>query len=203
MDYLKPYQSNHKYEIIQAPANLPVSLDEVKEQLRIDTSDTSQDTYLTLLIKAVTRFCEKYTKRTIINTGYRTLRNTLTPAIELMRSPFVSLENFKYTVDDALIDVDSSLYQLFELNEYATIAMKPDKQYPADGDDILQGIQIDFTAGYGESLGDNQADLKIAILNHIAELYENRGDCDLDNVMKCLPNTTRCIYNLYRILNIV
>ncbi len=74
MDYLKPFQSNHLYNITNSPTELAVSLDEVKEHLRLSLSDTSQDTYLTFLIQSATLCFEKITKRTLGATTFETFR---------------------------------------------------------------------------------------------------------------------------------
>jgi hypothetical protein len=40
----------YNYHVITPPAELPITLAEVKEHLKLDPSDTTQDTYLTFLI---------------------------------------------------------------------------------------------------------------------------------------------------------
>lgn len=49
-------------------ANEPVTLEQVKVQLRLDPSDSSQDDYLKLMIAAASREIERYTGRKIVET---------------------------------------------------------------------------------------------------------------------------------------
>lgn len=200
MDYLKRFQSDFPYFIDFPPVGLPISLVEVKEQLRLDPADASQDTYLTLLIEACWICGEQITKTTFLNTDFRTLRNSFVPAIELRRTPFVSLLSFEYTVDGSLIAVDPTLFSIYLKNGFSFIVLNEDKEYPTDGDDILEGIEIKFRAGFGTSLTYPHTDLKLALLNHVSAVYENRGDCDAASIMKSIPNTTRQIYNKNKII---
>ena len=206
MDYLKPYQSYFTYLVITPPVELPVSLADVKEHLRLDQTDTSQDDYLTFLIQAAGDFCEEYTSRTLINTGFRTFRNFFAGSIELRRSPFVQLDAFEYSVDGTFTAVDSAVYYTTQEIDFSKIILKNNSNYPSDGDEILQLVRIDFTAGYGDDSSSIPQKLRLAILNHIAALYENRGDCDncsCADVMATLPKTSRIVYNFFRPVSIV
>lgn len=206
MDYLKPFQSDHLYKITVPPVGLPVSLLEVKEHLRLGLDDTSQDSYLTFLIESAWLCFEKITKRTLLETTFETKRNFLTPAIQLRRSPFIELVSFRHAVfEGAFIDppVDPSLFYIFEKNEYSYILLREGKSYPTDGLDRLQIVTIEFKAGFENPLSPEHSDIKLALLNHISALYENRGDCDKASIASSLPNTSRAIYNKYKILEII
>lgn len=200
MDFIKPWLSNFTYFVDVAPVNLALDLDFVKQWLKLDPLDTSQDALLTLLIRAATECAEKITRRTFITTTFLTFRNSFRPAIELVRSRFKSLVSFKYTVNSSLVDVDNTLYYTTFEKDYSKIILKVNSQYPTNGDDILQGIQIKFVAGYGDDPADIPADLQVAILNHLTMFYENRGDCDLASAEESLPNTSRANYNKNRII---
>lgn len=200
MDYTKPWASNFSYFVEAPPAVLPFTLVEVKSWLKLDPLDTSQDTIITLLIESVTNCCELITRRTLITTTFKTLRDSFRPTIQLLRSPFQSLVSFKYKVNSSPVDVDSTLFYTTLEKDYSRIILRVDKSYPTDEDDILQVIEIIFKAGFGDASTDIPPDLRVAMLNHIAALFENRGDCDLSSVDKSLPNASRMIYNKHRIL---
>jgi uncharacterized phiE125 gp8 family phage protein len=195
----------YSYEIIVPPANLPVTIDEVREHLRLSATDPT-DAYLTLLIMAATEIAEKYTKRTFINTTFRTYRDFFECCIKLRRSKLQSLEEFKYSVSDVFIDVDSSLYYTTDETNFSKIVLKEDSEYPDDIDEKLDSIQIDFIAGYGPDESFVPESLKLALLNHIATLYENRGDCDQnlsdEFLEKNLPALSRLVYTQYRIMDL-
>ncbi|MCK5017304.1 MAG: hypothetical protein KAS32_09540 [Candidatus Peribacteraceae bacterium] len=204
-DELKPFQSNHPYFIDIPPAapGLAVTLDEAKEFLR---ADPPSDAELTLLILAAQQCFEAYTRNTLLTTQYKLLHDYLLPSIEMHKTPFQSLTTFKYTVNGSLIDIDSALYYVYLKPDYSKILVKDGESYPQDGDDILQGIEIKFKAGIADDESGVPADIKLALLNHVAFLYENHGDCDnIDEVsiLAALPKTSRLIYNKYRILKLV
>lgn len=203
-DEFKPFQSFLPYFVTVPPANLAVTLEQVKFHLRLDPTDTSQDDYLTtLLIPAAMQCFEAYTRRILITTTFRTVQNYLYTSLELFRSPFQSLTSYKYTVNGSLVDIDASLYYVYLKPEYARILLKDGEQYPTNGDDILQGIEAIFKAGFGDTNADIPTDIKLGLLNHIAALYENRGDCDQASIMKSLPNASRFIYDKHRIIGLV
>lgn len=198
------------YIVTVDPATLPLTLDEVKTHLRIDLTDSSQDTYLTILIKAVTAFAEKYTKRDFITRTYETLRDSFGNSLVIRRSPFVSVSKVEYLVDDILTTVLTDIYFLTDSNTYPHLSLKVDGVWPTNEDLREQAVKITFTVGYGTDTTDVPESLRIGMLQHIAALYENRGDCDSSRVsggilagaQKFLPVDAQLIYDMYRIISI-
>lgn len=197
----------YSYHVIEQPAELPLTLAEVKEHLKLDPTDSSQDDYLTFLITSVTKYAEKYTKRTFINTKFRTYRDIFNDYIKLRRGDLQSLDLFEYLVDGTFTIVSVDLYYVTDETAFSRIARKSGEEYPTDIDNQMQAIKIEFTAGYGTSGDDVPEDLKLALLNHIAKIYENRGDCDCDTstdvIEEFLPKLVRGVYEMYRIQDLV
>jgi len=193
----------YTYKVLVAPTELAITLLEVKTHLRLDIASTAQDTYLTSLIKAATLIGEKYTKRTFINTKFMTYRDFFNGCIELKRSRLQTLEAFQYSVNASFINVDSSLYYVTDETDFSKIILKEESQYPTDIDSKLQSIAIEFTAGYGVDNTFIPADVKEALLSHIAAMYEDRGDCNLlSSAESALPQTTKDFYYMIRIWDI-
>ncbi len=188
----------YTYIIIVPPASLPLTVAEVREHLKLNADEPS-DEYLEGLIAAVRDFFEEYTTKILINTTFRTFRDYWCNKFELRKSKFQSLEAFKYFKDDSLVDVDSSLYYITASNLYSLIVLKDEKNWPTDEDKRLQAIQIDFKAGFGADASLIPQAIKTALLNHVAYLNENKGDCDLTNVTKAIPNTSKLIYDMWKI----
>lgn len=197
----------YSYHIITPPAVLPISLEEVKEHLKLDPSDDTQDDYLTFLTTSVTKYAENYTKRTFINTKFRTYRDIFENYIKLRRSKLQTLELFEYLVDDVYTAVSSDYYYITDETAFSRIALKDGEEYPTDIDSRMQAIKIEFIAGYGATGADVPQDLRLAMLNHIAKVYENRGDCDSDSstdvIEQFLPQLSRGIYEMYRIQDLL
>jgi uncharacterized phiE125 gp8 family phage protein len=157
---------------------------------------------ISVFIPGVTNFAEMYTKRDFINRTYRTFRDNFCNAtIELRRSALQSVDSVKYFKDNALTTVDASTYYSTFEHDFSTLQPVHGASWPGDVDCRLQAIQIEFLAGYGASADDVPADLKFAMLQHIADLYFNRGEC-CDDCSKPPPEA-RLIYDIYRIRDIL
>lgn len=196
----------YTYEVTVNPTTTAITPAEVRAHAHINIDPSITDEYITLIIKAATAFAEKYTKRTFINTTFKTYRDYFSDCIELRRSKFQSLVSFKYFVHDLLFDVDTNLYYVTHEKDYSKIILHEDETYPTDIENKVQAIEIEFVAGYGTSgsaFPSDAEDLKIALLNHVTYLFENKGDCDLtsmENIEDAMPNTTRLIYQQHRII---
>ncbi len=186
------------YNVVTAAASLPITLAQVKEHLKLDPDDTSQDTYLTILIQSATTFAEKYTKRTFINTTFETFLSDFCYKIELRRSKAHTISFIKYLKDDVLTTVATSVYYLTDENDFAHILIVNGQSYPTDADINVQAVTIQFVAGYGADATFVPDELKLGLFNHVASMYENRGDCSNATSM-FLPALSRAIYDQFRI----
>lgn len=192
----------YTYNITTPAATTPVTLTEVKEHLRLDAADTSQDTYLTLLIDMATSYGERHTGRDFINKTYTTYRDNFWEPILLRRSKVSSITSINYIINSTTTLLSSSVYGLEDVNDYPYIYLKQNQSWPDETDDIPQSIIIVFVSGYGASATDVPADIKMALLSHIAFVYENRGDCGGGCNGSNLPGTSKSIYDSRRIINI-
>lgn len=165
------------YIVVTPPAELAVSLALAKEYLKLDVTDTSQDTYLTILIRAVTNTIENYIGRTLINTEFKTYRECFANPFLIKRSKLQSVTFIKYYTDSVLTTVGSDIYYMTDETEFASIILAEDQSWPSDVDNRTQPIVIQFVAGYGTTQASIPSDLQIALLSAIAYFYENRGDC--------------------------
>lgn len=191
------------YTVITPAAILPLTLDEVKNYLKIDLLEISEDDFLNLLIEAVTDYFEEYTGVTLINTTYRTYRDEFCCSFRVKKSPLSSVELIEYVnQDNNTIVVDSSVYSNTLETFYSQIYLNHNQQWPNDVGPSLQGIKIDFIVGFGPDASFVPTKIKIGLLQHIAMLYENRGDCVAVGGCDCasfLPITSKAIYNFFRI----
>lgn len=182
---------------------LPLTLTEVKEFLRIDPDMTADDTLITSMMAAAVAAGEKYTKRDFIIKSYLTYRDYFYETLfTLRKSPFYILQEFKYMVDDVFIDVPDVYYTTHQQN-YSAINLKVKDSWPNNIQERLQAIKIIFQAGYGFYRDDVPEPLRLAMLNHIGQMYANRGDCSGDDAASgdcgSLPAQSKYLYNLYRI----
>lgn len=197
-----------EYTVLEAPEKIVFTVDEVKSWAKIPLSITDQDVNILLLIKAVTEYFERYTNRILINTKFRTYSDYFAQVFEFSKGKRQSLDSFQYLKNGSFVDIDSSLYQILDESFYWRIIFSEYQNIPKDKDDgvnAYQSVRIDFVAGFGPDTSDVPPDIKIAMLNHIIYLYENRGDCETSVCSECsgaVPKTSLDVYNKYRHLTV-
>ena len=198
------------YTVTVAPTTLPLTVNEVKEHLRKDLDDKTQDALLKVLIKAATDYAEKYTKIDFITRTYETLRDSFTDSLEIRRTPLQSVTTVEYLQDGSFITVSTDIYFATVSNTFPNLALKASQVWPADVDLQAQSVKITFKSGYGNTLSSVPDALREAMLQHIAAMYENRGDCNegrvsggsIGSAQKLLPIDAQLIYDQFRIRSI-
>lgn len=193
--------ANH-YAIRQVtpPASEPLSLSDAKAQLRVDTTD--DDTFISSLITVARQYCEKYTGRATMQATFKqvldhfplmpnsmyspgnpsvpvpVVSNTwpINPAmwaIELMRSPAISISSLKYyDVDGTLQTMDPTTYTLDTVSEPPRVTTIDGTYWP-NTKWMPASVEITFTAGY-TSAASVPATIVHAMRLLIGHWYENR-----------------------------
>ena len=198
------------YIVTVAPTTLPLTTNEVKEHLRLDLDDKTQDALLKILIKTATDYAEKYTKIDFITRTYETLRDSFADSLELRRTPLQSVIKVEYLQDGSFVTVSTDIYFATSSNTFSHLALKKSQVWPTNEDLQEQSVKITFKTGYGNTLSSVPDSLREGLLQHIAAMYENRGDCGEGRVsggtfasaQKFLPVDAQLIYDMYRIRSI-
>ncbi len=174
---------NYNLRVVTAAPYYPVSRDEAKDWLRVDSGDTSQDSVIDLLVGAITDHAENITGRVFVQRSYEMLMDYF-PSYEIImpRAPLLTVDYVKYyDINNVLQTLGTSIY------EY-DIYREPGRLRPAVNESWentysrMNAVQIGFTAGYAvgspadaaayrEAVPDN---LKLWMHARIATLYENR-----------------------------
>jgi uncharacterized phiE125 gp8 family phage protein len=177
--------------VVTAPAVTPVSLDEVKAHLRVD-SDT-EDALIAAMIAGAAGSAELYLGRSLIT---QTLRLTLDRwpvngtgrgvrfdgpwlngprLIELARPPVQSIASVTvYDDDDQASTVDPSVYRLANgSNDRARLVLRKGQAWPT-GARIADAIEIAYGAGYGDAGADVPEPIRQGILALVAFWFEHR-----------------------------
>ena len=190
-------------KVADITTDLPITVAQVKEQLKIPAGNTSQDAYIEQLIKAATLSAEHYTKLDLTQKQFKCFLDCFhsNGCYELRKGPFISVDLLQYFVSGALTTIDASVYYATQSQEgFSTIAPNVGEQWPTNGDNRLQSIEITFTAGYGA--GDVPIDIQQAMLMHVANLYVNRGDCTQKNCAKLMPCESGATYSQYQVIDL-
>jgi uncharacterized phiE125 gp8 family phage protein len=187
-----------------APSLEPLSLADAKLHLRIDTDLTEDDTTVSALISAVRRDCEAFQRRAYITQSWLlTLDNFPSEAelwpysssrvIEIPRPPLQSITSIKYLgrVDALDSDFDSAydsvtklhtlnpdFYQVDIQSEPGRVAPIPTMWWPftrfGQISPSLNGVTIEFVAGYGSTAAAVPAEVVQAMKLMLGGYYENR-----------------------------
>ncbi len=181
------------------PAVEPVTLTEAKAHLRI--SHASEDELIAGLIKAARDEVEKATGAVLIDQSWRLALDCWPRdgTATIVRHPVKEILSVTvFGADGEATLVDPGTYMLDSLSRPARLHFETT---PAPAR-IMNGIEIDFTAGYGEAGTDVPDLLKRAILLLVAHWYEFRGVFDAgDQPVSYPPGYERMIsgYRLRRI----
>ncbi len=180
-----------------------MTIADLKAQLRLDPSDTSEDALLTMYLQSATQAAELYTRRELVSRSWTTYRDSLDEVIELRKSPTTALTSISYrNTGGTFTAIAGGTYQLTQDTVYPCLELVT-QTYAGPTDmntDLVQGIKVIFVAGY-DATYIMPVSLKIAIYGHAASIYTNRGDCGSDDCSS-LSSSILSVYDKYRIINI-
>jgi uncharacterized phiE125 gp8 family phage protein len=160
-----------KLERLSDVITYPVSLAEIKSQLRI--TDTDNDSFLTSLIPVCTSYCETVTGRAFISQQWRLWLDKWESVVELPFPPAISIEQIKYLDANkvwqtlAVTDYDADLKDCpakIRINEMPSLY------------DCYNNAYVDMTCGYGDYSSDVPSYARQAILMLVGHYYYNRQD---------------------------
>ena len=190
----------YRLQLTTAAVTLPVSLPEVKARLNLTNED--DDPELMAQIRAVTENLERYTRRTFVDTtftmffdrfpgkalpwwdGVRQIADTeltdLTEAIMIPLPPLDSVVHVKSHNQDATITtVTSTDYIVDTASEPGRIALKATKNWPTGALRSINGVEVQFIAGYGPVGSDVPEPIREAIMVCITDANSNKGGAAL------------------------
>jgi hypothetical protein len=218
---------DYTYKITVPPAELAVSLATAKAHLKVTSS--TEDALITLYLEAAIDYAEKFTRRDLITRTYITFRDFFpAPAqnegyypcgqipsvssgfstfssnvgFELRKSPLQSVEQIEYFSQSVLTLLDNTIYYNTIEEDYSELLTVVGKDWPTQLDQRLQAIQITFKTGFGDTETDIPHGYRAAILQHVAALYANRGDCDDSSCAAMVPAAAKTFYLQNRIENL-
>jgi uncharacterized phiE125 gp8 family phage protein len=158
--------------LIAPPATEPLTLAETKLFLRVD--GTAEDDLVNALIKAARAHVETVTARALITQGWRAFRDQWPSkrVLRIPRAPVISLDALTvHDEDGAAHLVDPSAYRLDKASVPARLQVSDAAPVPGL---MVNGIEVDFTAGYGDQPTDVPEPLRLAMRRLVAHWYEHR-----------------------------
>ena len=173
------------YVLTTPPIAEPLALAEVKAHLRLD--DGQEDLLLGSLIRTAREFLEKETSLCLMEQHWRLYLDQW-PAdgiIRIARTPVRAIETVtvydgnglpsQVSLQDHLLDAEGRPARLWLRNR------------PEPGR-ALNGIEIEFSAGFGEAATEVPDSLKRAMLIHIGHMFAFRGVVSPDQQPAGIPD---------------
>ena len=207
--------------VVTAEAADLVSLNEIKNQLRIANSDSTHDTILGVCQSVATEMAKNYLQRSLIN---RTLQlfldnipyaDDVLPDIEgittgpyltyrkrevrLPFSPLVSVTHVKtYDDDDTATTMATSTYYVDTAADSGRIVLRTGQTWP-DMLRVANALEVQYVAGYGASSSDVPDAIRQGALIMAAHLFENPDLVVKGEGVATIPSLVAACWNPYRI----
>lgn len=162
--------------LITPPSGEPVSLEEARLHLRIDSDD--EDPLVAALIRAARDYVERQTGRALITQTWQFTQDRFPwygEVIRLGRAPVQSVTFVKYLNSSGVLTTLASTEYIADITTYGAgeIVLGYQKTWPTIQDQ-RNAITVEFIAGYGSNATSVPPSLKAAILLVLGDLYANR-----------------------------
>lgn len=182
--------------IIEKPLIEPVSLEEAKTFLRVDSHQ--ENALIESLIKVARRLVEDFTSKALITQTHRVIAGfdeVQNGAIVLPVGPFQNIASKPKVLSKASAET---------IHNFRVDISRPQARiYLGHQFSSELSVQIDYRCGYGEQADDVPEPLRQGILLVVADLYENRpGENSGKLGIQALPGLVRNLLDPYRILHL-
>lgn len=156
---------------VVAPASEPVTLEEAKRYLRVDTED--DDELITDMIVAARMHAESWLRRSLITQSW-----------------LLGFEHYKLDVAALPMGPVQSVASVMVLgSDGGSQTMSTDAYYLSENKEALHfwggligfRLEITYVAGYGDA-EDVPRPVKLGMLSHIAMLYDGRGETEVGSL---------------------
>ena len=187
--------------LVAAPATLPVTLQEVKQHLRLVAGAetyTDEDGILTIYLNAAVTHLDGdsgWLNRAIVAQTWSQQFDRFERSLLLGLSPVTSITSVVY-VDAAGVDqtVTAGQYEVINKTSSPELRFIDDYEFPIVHDDE-QVLTVTFVGGFGAA-ADVPAPIKAAILLMVGDMYRHRS-AKIDNGM-VENKTVRMLLDPYR-----
>lgn len=177
-------------QVITPATAEPLSLTEVKEFLRVDSSD--EDATLNIMIAAAREMCENYTRQILMTTTIAEKMDSFPSGnVLLSRGPIQSITSISYLDSAGDTQTVSSADYTKDLISQPS-RLDPVTSWPSANAEV-NAVTTQYVVGFS-SASDVPAPLRQGIMLVIASMYEDRSDG-----VKRLPTASEYLWNPFRV----
>ncbi len=190
------------FTILTQPSIEPDTLAELKAQARVDAN--TEDTLLQGLVVAARQWAERYTGRAFITQSWRLAfdRPPEKRFVLVPRPPLLAVTQVQSYDDNNNATLwNASNYYVDTLPEPGRLVLRQGGAWPDPGR-FVNGLQIDYTAGYGPSANFVPEPIKLAIKQLATHWYAHRGEAVVvgaQAVAKHVPLLIQALLDPYRV----
>ena len=180
---VKPLANHDALELLEAPATTPVTLTEVKDQLRVEHTD--DDTLINRLISVAVAYTDvqgALGHAMITQKWGQWVDSTPPQTVKLLLGPLIAVTAVKYYDANGTLQTDTlSNYGIFGTEFSSIIGPKEGFAWPVT-QDRPDAIRIEYTIGYGSATTDIPETLRHALMMLIGHWYDNRETTMMDEL---------------------
>jgi uncharacterized phiE125 gp8 family phage protein len=188
--------------LTSGPASEPVSLAEAKAHLRVDTD--AEDVLIASLIVTSRLHIEAALGLAMLTQSWILLLDRW-PDLAEVRLPLRPVQNIAsvrvYDASGSPVTLSANAYRLDGAGVPARLIRQRGHAWPVPGIDG-NGIEITFTAGFGDAPVDVPEPLRHAVLLLVAHWYENREPVELGSPTTPIPADVSALLAPYRTLRL-
>ena len=190
---------SHGIKVITPATTLPISLDDVKLHLKIDT-DTTEDSLLTALIYAAQEVVENYCRTRLFTTveEYYLDQFPFEYQITLPKHPISAITYCQY-IDTAGVTqtLDAANYLADTVSKPGRLCLQYAKFWPVTRW-IDNAVWVRYSVGFGTTTATIPPVLKQAMLLIIGHYYQNKADVLINTHIEQLPDASLRLMNIHR-----
>jgi uncharacterized phiE125 gp8 family phage protein len=179
----QPLLSNHALEIVESPSATPITVAEVKAQLRVEHND--DDMMIARLIEVAVAYVDA---RGVLGHAMMTQKwaqwmgPNPSQAVSLSIGPVQDVTAVKYYDVDGVLQTDTlTNYQNFGTGFNSTIGPKDGFSWPV-AQNRPDAIRIEYRAGYGSVKTDGPQGIRHAMMLLVGHWYDNREQSQMDRL---------------------
>jgi uncharacterized phiE125 gp8 family phage protein len=187
---------------LTSPSTTPVSIEEVKNHLRITSSD--EDGLIEFYINAATQIVEAKTRRALITRTFRYEQEEFCTEMELPVAPLVSVQTVRYyDTSGVLTTWADTNYFVDTARILGVVKISPTASIPSVQVGSPNAVQINFTAGHGTTADSVPQGLRFVVMLLAGHYFLNRAPVIVGggSAME-IPATLEYAVDAYKIMSL-